>query len=67
MPLPPALCTQGMIGGLFSTPLALVFPPLLHLTSRADPRPCAQAMDVALIAFGVVAGVMATWVAVSSW
>jgi proton-coupled amino acid transporter len=57
----------SVIGGMFSTPLALVFPPLLHLTSRADPRPCAQAMDVVLIAFGVVAGVMATWVAVSSW
>ena len=57
----------SLIGGMFSTPLALVFPPLLHLKSQADPGPCARVLDLALILFGVVAGVLATWVALSSW
>ena len=57
----------SLIGGLFSAPLALVFPPLLHLRSNVDTRPCSRFADIALLAFGVAAGVLATTVAIISW
>ena len=57
----------ALIGGLFSTPLALVFPPLLHWQAGVDRRACRRASDVALCVFGAGAGLLATFTAIRSW
>ena len=56
-----------MIGGLFSAPLALVFPPLLHLYAGVSTNKCSQLMDVLLALFGVTMGILATGIAIWSW
>ena len=57
----------SVIGGLFSAPLALVFPPLLHLYAGVEKSWCSKVMDIALTIFGVVMGLLATGVAILSW
>lgn len=67
----------SVIGGLCCTPLALVFPPLLHLYSGALDETTAtftttgnkiyKALDVLLATFGISMGLLATYFAISSW
>ncbi len=57
----------ALIGGLFSTPLALVFPPLLHWQAGVNRGACSRASDAALCVFGAGAGILATFTAIYSW
>ena len=57
----------ALIGGLFSAPLALVFPPILHLYAGVDNSRVSQILDVGLALFGFSMGFLSTFVAVKSW
>jgi solute carrier family 36 (proton-coupled amino acid transporter) len=57
----------SVIGGLFSAPLALVFPPILHYYAGVEVSTFSKLLDILLAIFGVAMGLLATGVAIVSW